>query len=294
MMRTSCRGLPALGLAFLLLLGACRSQDSDDVSTGASPPAESPSPGEEEAALGAGEQSVSEKLASPSPIAEAPGGALETGAVRPTDAGAYIFDDDGMTDFKDDVGCPPDRKAPTPTKLTVDPPNGNRQKWVRDRRSQDGQGLVVTLLLEYRQNGVYLVLLNQQQSTPLGTFHTEFEPNPPVLVAPYNTEVGTSWTYTLKSKDGRLTVDAENVVEAVGEAVTIGDGSSPGTTRVRRNSHIYGETDLGQVDVNETTTTWISPDARLGVQEVSQSSGRIGLCQFTTNLKSVVRAARPT
>ena len=283
--------LLGLVLSMVLMLTGCNRDRAGDTSNGrdgsdaigASPTAtaEAESPGPD-----------AEPAQGPSPAAPpaqaAQGKPLESQAVQPAAPGSYLYDESGTRSFG---GCGPDGPPPSPTSLRIDPANGDRQQGIRDRRSADGQGMVVTTILEYRTDGVYLVYLRQEQQTPAGPSVNEFEPNPPVLAMPARPTQGQSWQFSLTSKDGKIQVEASNTIEALDEEVAAAGGSTK-ATRVRRTTRATGQSILGPIDITENAVSWVA--SRLIVKEVSDSSGTVGTCRIQSHVEAVIRSTSPS
>lgn len=278
-------------IALVLVLAACKKETTK--TTGGATPEPGSTAGAATATSGPAAASGGKggsKLPAPSPL-PVKGEPLPPDALRPTDAGRYTYDETGIRK----LGCVPDEKPASPTTLDVDPAQGDRQQSVRDQRYPDGHGIVTNSVLEFRKDGVYLAHLLQTQTFPLlGTFTTEFEPSPPVLVFPANPKVGQRWSFTLKSKDGKVTVESTNILESGGEPVALGGGGSVHAIRVKGNSRVTGESQLGPLDITENTLTWISIEARLIVRTIVDTSGTAGTCRFDgTHIEAVVRSTTP-
>lgn len=295
---------PALALVaalLLVVLPACGNKKdakkgaagktTTTVARAAASPGADASPG----ATGApGGKSGTGSGAAPAP-APTQGAPLQANDIRPADPGRYLYNESG----NQEINCPPtppqSGPPPSPTTLTVDPANGNRQQAVRDRRGPNGQGLRITTVFEFRSDGYYLAFLRQEQFTPIGSDTWEFEPNPPVLALPRSPKAGQSWQFSLTSKDGRLKVDVNNTIEAPEENVQLGDGSASPATRIKSTRHATGQSNLGTIDVTENNTTWGSIRDRMIVKEVSDSNGRIGVsCTTTSHVEAVLQSTRPS
>lgn len=222
----------------------------------------------------------------------APGAPLQQGALQPTTPGNYSYAESGQTTFN--CGTPQTQAPPSPTTLRIDAANGNRQRGVRDRRRANGQGETTTSDFEFRADGIYLAYLHQQQTTPVGTDTAEFEPNPPVLVMPRNPSAGQSWQFTLTTKDGRSRADVSNTVEVPSEPVTLGNGSTALASRLKRNSHITGTSSLGQLDITENASVWVSVDNRLILKQISDGSGTVGLCTLSEHIEELLNSLSPS
>jgi hypothetical protein len=224
--------------------------------------------------------------------AAAPGGALAAGAIKPTAPGGYSFNESGQATLN--CGTPQSQPAPSPTSLKVEGANGNRQRSVRDRRGSNGQGVVITQDYEFRTDGIYLAYLHQQQTTPIGQDSSEFEPNPQPLVLPKSPQGGQNWTFTLTSKDGRIKVDINNTIEAPEETVTVGNGGTSPAVRIRSVRHATGTSNLGNIDITETTTLWASLRDRLVVKQISDTNGTVGVCTTTSHIEELINSTTPS
>lgn len=215
---------------------------------------------------------------SPSPIPQqvTKGAPLEPRALSPARSGDYLYDESGIQRIR---GClTSDRPPPTPTKMKVSSPDGSRQQIERDRRDSQGRGAIVTAILEYRADGVYLVFLRQIQSGLLSSV-TEFEPVPPVLFVPNEPKTGQAWTFTLTSKDGQVKVETSNVVKEAGDK----------TVGIATTSSVTGESDEGSIDLKITSTSNYSRELRLATNEVTETRGRVGLCEVDSQEKAILR-----
>lgn len=278
----------ALAFALLLVLTACRREGEEKASSSPGATASSlepaggtPSP----TAPGAGGQagaSPSPQQPNPSPLAAA--------AVRPIQAGNYIYDETGMRKFG---GCGPDGPPPTPTSLRVDPANGARQRTVRERTTNQG-GDIVTTDFEYRTDGIYLVYVHTERRTPLGSESNEFEPDPPRFVYPAKPSAGQSWSYSMTSKNGNSKADVKITIEAVDDTAAGGDGKQVKAVRVLRETHATGSSQFGDFDINEKTTTWFGTETRLMVRDVTDANGTAGACAIEIHTESVIRSTTPS
>lgn len=287
------KGLLLLAAIAVLLLSACKGEETTKKTTSSPGATATSSDGESpEAAKSAGPGSGAGKLATPSSL-PAKGQALQPEDVRPADPGTYSFDESGVRKV---TGCAPDEPPATPSTLRVDPADGDRQHSIRDQRYSDGHGIVSNNVLEFRTDGVYLVQVKQTQTFPLlGTFTSEFEPSPPVQVFPANPKVGETWKFTMKSKDGKVNVESSNTLESSGEKVALGGGENLQSARIKGTTHVTGESPLGPMDFTENTTTWVSIEARLIVKTISDASGSVGTCRLDgTHIEAVLRSTTPS
>ncbi|MGH2811420.1 MAG: hypothetical protein ACRDI1_01740 [Actinomycetota bacterium] len=288
--------LISAAVAVVLLMGACnRGERTESRRTSKSPSptatkakkSPTPSEGPGEGAGGAA------PAASPTAAAPTQGPPLQATSVQPTAPGKYLYNESGKSTIN--CGTPQEQKPPSPTTLVVDTPGGNRQQSIRDRRRDNGQGIRTTSVFEFRDDGIYLAFLRQEQSTPVGSDSSEFEPNPPVLVLPKSPTPGHQWAFTLNSNDGRVKVDVYNTIEAVDDPVKIADGSTVPATRIKSTRHVTGQSNLGTVDITENATTWVSLQHRLIVRDVSDAEGRIGVsCTTSSHIEQLIRSTSPS
>lgn len=274
-----------LVLLFVLLAVACgreQQPSAEDERT------ESPSPSPAVTTEPPGGAGPTEQRPAPSPVPSevAQGDPLEPEAMKPTESGTYLYDETGTRKLG---GCGADGPPPSPTSLTVDPPNGNRQRSVRDRRFPNGQGEVTTSIFEFRRDGIYLAYLLQEQYSPLGKNTTEFSPSEPILVFPEGGGAQ-SWSFSMTSTDGKARFDAQNTIESRDEAVTTGDGETVSTVRVKRTARITGQSIAGEVNLTEDSVSWISTSHRLILKQVTDTRGTIGTCQVETHVEALIRS----
>jgi hypothetical protein len=286
------RLLAVLAVVALVSTGACGKKKNASSTKSSTPsPTASASPSPAAAAKPSPTKKAQSKSGAPAPAA---GGALAAGAIQPTAPGNYSYNETGQNSFT----CPPTpaqtQPAPSPTGLKVDSANGNRQRSVRDRRASNGQGIVITQDYEFRPDGIYLVYLRQEQSTPVGTDTSEFEPNPPVLVLPKSPKQGQSWAFTLTSKDGRIKVEISNTIETPEENVTVANGSTSPSVRLKSTRHATGASNLGQIDITENATIWASLRDRLIPKQISDVNGTVGTCTTSGHVEQLINSTSPS
>ena len=289
-MNNGMRRLGAVSFCLVLLVAGCGDKKAATSSKKSPTPsvAASPSPSPQPAAAASPTRAAQGRAAP----AAAPGAPLQSGSLQPTAPGNYSYNESGQATLN--CGTPQTQPAPSPTSLRIDPANGNRQRSVRDRRRPNGQGIVITQDFEFRPDGFYLAYLHQQQSTPIGSDTSEFEPNPPVLAMPRSPKQGQSWNFSLTSKDGRIKVDISNTVEAVEEGVTLANGTTAPASRVKSNRHATGQSNLGGIDITENTTLWVSLRDRLIVKQISDTNGTVGVCTTTSHIEELISSTTPS
>ncbi|MCA1839784.1 MAG: hypothetical protein LC723_05570 [Actinobacteria bacterium] len=214
------------------------------------------------------------------------GASLAPSAVRPAQAAERLFDETGATTLS---GCYDRTQAPpTPSRLTIDPADGDRQRLVRDRGTQEHPN-VTTAIVQYRVDGIYLVYLSQTSGFALVST-TEFMPSPPVLLVPAHPSVGQSWAFVLTSTDGKVTVDSNNSVDSIGESVTIGNGQNRSTDKITTNSHITGQTQDGPVDMTTVASAWYDRSLSFQVKEQSHTDGTVSVgCKVTSDIQALIQ-----
>jgi hypothetical protein len=214
------------------------------------------------------------------------GAPLESGSVRPTRSGTYTFDNVGTTKLRTCFTY--DYPTPASSTLKVDPPNGNRQQAVLAN-----DDATTTTVLEYQEGGIHLAFLRQEQPTPSGDFVTEFEPVPPVLAVPASPAVGQAWSFTLVSKDGQVTTETTRRIEAVDDRVTLGDGRTMAAVRIRTDARIQGESPFGPLDLRLVSVSHQSGELRLLLRDVTDTTGKVGLCDYDSHVESTLRSSTP-
>jgi len=214
------------------------------------------------------------------------GSPLTAGSVRPTRSGTYTFDNVGTTKLRTCFTY--DYPTPASSTLKVDPPNGNRQQAVLAN-----DDATTTTVLEYQEGGIHLAFLRQEQPTPSGDFVTEFEPVPPVLAVPASPAVGQAWSFTLVSKDGQVTTETTRRIEAVDDRVTLGDGRTMAAVRIRTDARIQGESPFGPLDLRLVSVSHQSGELRLLLRDVTDTTGKVGLCDYDSHVESTLRSSTP-
>ncbi|HLF69526.1 MAG TPA: hypothetical protein VI541_01065 [Actinomycetota bacterium] len=270
----------------MALLSACQPKDVPDKKASLS---RSPSP-----SAGAQVSGTSTPSAAPSatssilPPPEVKGGSLSRSAVQPPKPGDYLMDATGKIKIS---GCmDTERPPPTPMTVTVEAPDGDRQRITQSSGGGSGDGQRTTLVLEYRVEGVYLTFLRIER-TGIASSASDFTPNPPVLVYPADPRVGQSWTYTLATGDGSMKIDSTSTVSGLSESVQLGDGSRASAHRITTARHVTAKTTQGDTDVRSTEVSWFAPAPRLQVRSVEDSSGTSGICRLDSHVESVLRSA---
>ena len=206
----------------------------------------------------------------------------------PAPPGQYVFDDAGWIRTQ---GCLMANQAPpTPTRLNVGAVNGNRQQIDRDQTGSGNFGSITNAVFEYREDGLYLASLRQEQRVNAQTLVFDFQANPPSRILGAFPRPRDTGGFTLTSSDGRVRIDAGITVEAVDEPVTLVEGAVVRTVRLRTNSMITGTSPQGSLNLNVTRVSWYAIDRHLEVQDVTDTTGTVGLCRVNSHVESRARA----
>ncbi len=294
-----------LALPLVLLLSACGGSPTEpvglgDPSTAASVPASAPSPRLGDGGRSAGSPtpgsptpgsptsgrpaapgaSAAPGPSSPAPLAGPTSAPAARGAApRPaaptslaTRAGRYTYDSRGTVT----AGGAPRTVSGTAT-LTVDPPTGDTQSAVLE--GDQGRTETESVL---RADGRYLARL--LLTTP--AFSKEFAASPPVLLLPEGAPVGRTWSFTVRSTDGKTTATARNRVLR-SERVTVG-GRAVDTRVVETVLALRGD-----VVYDGTTTSNYAPAQRLAVKERGRGKGTVSGVAFSTDTTSALRSLDP-
>jgi len=208
-------------------------------------------------------------------------------ATGPAKPGQYLFDEKGLIKT---LGClTSNQQPPSPSRLSVATPNGNRQQIDRDQ-SGPGIGSMTNLVLEYRDDGAYLVSLKQSMSVAGQSVVFDFEANPPVLTIPSRPRPGQTGGFTLTSRDGQVKIEASSRVEGLNEPVTLGSGAAANAHRLVTTSRITGTSSQGSLNVTVQRVSWYSPESHLEIKESTDTSGTVGLCRVDFHIESLARS----
>jgi hypothetical protein len=211
---------------------------------------------------------------------------LATGPAKPDQ---YLFDEKGLIKT---LGClTSNQQPPSPSRLSVAPPTGNRQQIDRDQTGP-GIGSLTNAVFEYRDDGAYLVSLKQSQSVAGQSVVFDFEANPPVLAIPSRPRPGQTGGFSLTSRDGQVKIDVSWRVEGLNEQVTLGQGAAVRAHRIVTTSRITGTSSQGSLNVTVQRVSWYSPETHLEVKESTDTSGTVGLCRVDFHIESLARSDR--
>ena len=189
-----------------------------------------------------------------------------------TAAGTYTYDANGTFT----AGTP--RAVKSTSSLKVDKPVGNKQHSVLggDQGSTDQT-------VQHNETGTYLVQLKLDNPA----FSKEFAPDKPVLLAPRPLKVGSSWSWTMTSTDGKTTA-AFNATVSKTETLTIGGKKTP-TSVIESTLKLSGD-----VDYTAKTTTNYDEAHLLQVKDHTRGSGSYSGFPFSTDITSVLRSTTPS
>ena len=190
-----------------------------------------------------------------------------------TPAGKYHYAISGTSSF----GTPPPGAD-----LVVDPPQGNTQHTRVTVQSQAGTSTTDTTISS-EADGVHLVDLTTTSSGVSLSFH----PNPPPLIEPPSLQPGsTIGPFEMTSTDGKTIAKVTVTVQAAGEKVALGDGSTADTYRVEVDTQVRcasGQQCPFQGTLN--STRWIRSDG-LEVKEHAITDGSYSSGFGTVPVKS--------
>lgn len=287
-------------LLALVLLAACGGGDepsgeatptesaSPTAEPSASPEAPSPPAPESPSPSPSPTRAPAPRPAPPPPPPPAPAPAVEQPATGPAPPGQYVFDETGQIATQ---GCLiANQPAPTPTRLNVGGLNGNRQQLDRDQTGSGSVGSISNIVLEYREDGAYVVSLRQEQRVNGQVLAFDFQAPSPQRLIPAFPRVGDTTSFALTSTNGQVRVDSNSTVEAVNENVALGQGGSVRTVRLRTTSNISGTSPQGSLNLQVTRTSWYAVDKHIEVKDVTDTRGTVGLCRVNFHVESLARA----
>ena len=196
----------------------------------------------------------------------------------PPTAGVYRYDTSGSTSSI--LGK---KTFPSVTTLTVDAPSGARQHSVRELLSPSGEGFVIEQTLDYRPDGVAVVIqrlaLTQSGDKTVRTLNAR----PPTVVIPTGTPVGSHSEFNLSGMlDGREVVD---LVQAGN--VTVAGQSIPAVL-VRSVLNV-----TGSVSGTITLEQWWAPSFRLPLKEHLSGTFKSGFVTVKTTYDATLQRTTP-
>jgi hypothetical protein len=194
---------------------------------------------------------------------------------KDTAPGTYTLDTSGSVSY----GTPPQHKDASGTHtLVVSALAADSQTFTR---KNDGGGSQLTF--HVRASGTYLADL--QLTSP--AFTKEYRPAAAVLYVPDPANVGTNWSYSGKTTDGKSTITSSNKVTGA-TSLTIGGKK---VLCAVLTSHLVLS---GDIDYTADVTTWWSPEYRLPVKDRSIGKGRYGGVPFSSDTTNVMRSVTPS
>ena len=190
-------------------------------------------------------------------------------AVKGTAPGVYTYDTSGQVKY----GATPQDASGTSTLTIGTLQNGHQHSTLHADQGDTDEDLVL------RATGTYLADLN------ISAFQKEFRPSPPVLLFPTPARVGSTWSWSATSTDGKSHVSASNKVDRT-ETLTIG-GQKVATVVLQTHLVITGD-----VSYTADVTTWVSTAYRLPVKDHTLAHGTL-VVPFTADITDVMRSVRP-
>ena len=194
---------------------------------------------------------------------------------KATAPGTYTLDASGTVTLGA-AGTPRDASG-TPT-LTVSALRGDLQhSTLHGDQGNTDQDLLV------RDNGTYGASLKITSAA----FTKEFRPAVALLLVPDPATVGSAWSWSASSTDGKTMARATNRVERA-QVLTIGGRAVPCAVLV---THLVLS---GDVTYDAQITTWWSPDFRLAVKDHTVGQGSYNGFPFKTDITTVMRSVTPS
>jgi hypothetical protein len=202
----------------------------------------------------------------------------------------YAYETDGYTEIGGtEIGGAAGgrRSLPEVTTLEVKPAEGDHQRWIRDMRDENGDGVVTTTGLVIRDTGIFLehlVIVARDRGT---AFTFRFDLTPPELVLPTPPDVGFHIEFSARSSNGDVTADIK--IEVTGRELLVIDDTNLDTFVIR--SHVVFE---GDIDGEMISSENFSPEHSLRVREdVVRDITLFGLVTDRTEYTATLRSLRP-
>ncbi len=203
------------------------------------------------------------------PGATAPG--KPTGFTR---AGTYTYDVSGTASTKATT-----QKQSFVETFAVDAPKGTLQK--STEKNQNGSR---DTTLDSRSTGLYVADIYFHQ----GSFNEDFKPVGTAVYFPSSYPVGTSWTWTAKSTDGKYTLSDSSKVTSTGK-LTVGGQSLP-TVVVDTVLKFTGS----GFNLTDQQRDWISTSYALVLKEHLLTSGTIQGFEIKSDETRTIRSTTPS
>lgn len=172
----------------------------------------------------------------------------------------------------------PERSLDGTVSLKIDPANGNEQ-----HSTQTSSEASSEQVLRFLSEGAYFTYLKRSESG----LSKEFVPNPPVLAVPANPTVGRTWSWTVTSKDGATTLNADFRVDRT-ETVAIGG------ERVQTIVLVTVLKTSGDVQLTTNLTSWVSVAKGLVVKSNEVSDGAAGSITFHKESSMTMASTKPS
>ncbi len=186
--------------------------------------------------------------------------------------GTYTYDASGTFN----AGAP--QNVSGTATLTVDRLSGGQQHSVMktDRGSTDET-------LTFPSDGTHL----DQLTLTNAAFTKTFSPRPSVLLLPAPQKVGSTWTWSATSTDGKTTASTTNKIARM-ETLTIG-GETVSCAVVESVLTLSGD-----LTYRGDTTIWYSAGHRVAVKEHEKGSGNVNGFAFSSDITSLMRSTTPS
>ena len=191
-----------------------------------------------------------------------------------TRAGTYTYDVSGTASTK--LGT---QKLSGIDTFRVDPPTGTQQRTTQANKQGERDQI-----LNSQSAGLFVVDINIQQPG----FKEDFKPVGTAMFFPSNYKVGSSWSWSAKSTDGKYRLDDTSKITSTG-SVVVGGKSVP-TLIVDSVLHFTGN----GLDLTDHQRDWVSTAFALIVKEHIVAKGSAGGINFTSDETRMVRSTTPT
>lgn len=196
-------------------------------------------------------------------------------ASKATAPGTYALDSEGTVTLGS-PGTPQDVSGEST--LTIGPlKDGVQHSTLHSEESGDTEQDIVV-----RDTGSYAASL--KLSSP--AFTKEFLPDPPFLLMPDPAKVGSAWSWSATSTDGKTTAKATNKLVRT-ESLTIG-GTKVDTVVLQTRLVLSGD-----VDFTADVTLWWAPSHRLPVKTRTVGQGSYNGFPFKTDITATMRSLKP-
>jgi hypothetical protein len=187
--------------------------------------------------------------------------------------------------------------VPPGSDLNVDAPQGTSQHSRITTQSQNGGGGSTDTTLDKQSDGAHLIDLTTVNNTPFGPVTIAFHPSPPPRVQPQPVAAGsTVGPFDMTSTDGKTVATVKVTIQAVNEAVTLGDGTSAAAVRVQLDTTLRcasGQPNDCPFTGTINSTRWLRGDG-LTVKDHSVTDGTFSGIKINGDTTSLIDKGSPS